>query len=544
MQNTLLPFLPVIAPLLLLALAARLLLKKEKGLSHSKQWAEAVGWTGVALSLTSIPVLALYGPIEKSLIVFYGLGLSLRIDPLSVTMLIMISILAVVIIRFTRNYLDADSREWVFLTRLLTTIAAVELLVLSGNLFQLALFWIITSVCLCHLLLFYPDRPRALTAARKKLIVARMGDLCLLTACLLLYWATGTGNLSELFASVQASGALSTPLTWASILLVMAAVLKSAQFPTHSWLIEVVETPTPVSALLHAGLLNAGPFLIVRLSHLMEASTSASLLLIVFGGCTALFASVVFLTQPTIKVALGYSSIAHMGFMLLICGFGVYSAAILHLVAHSFYKAHAFLSSGSVVERVKIKKIGMPKRIRNPWRIALAFASAMAIYVLCCYLWGIDPAGEFNLMATGAIIVMGISQILVPPLDSAGGRNVVWRAMAMAALVALSFFSLEHLASSLLASQIPETEGHSPVVMIATIIVISCYAVVIWIQSQAKTPQAGSFGHRLGIHLRNGCYTNILFDRLVGSLTTIPNTTRQATLPKAPSSVRSFTERR
>ena len=520
MQTNMLSLLALIPPILLLLMAVYLYVQKGKQLEGSKYWAQTIGWVAVVTSLLSILPLLLKGTLESPLIGSQNLGFSIRLDPLTVTMLNMISILGAVIIRFTKNYLDGDSREWVFLARLLGTIAAVELLVLSGNLFQLSVFWIITSICLHHLLLFYPDRPRAITAARKKFIMARMGDMCLLAASISIYFSTGTGHLSEIFTVLQASKELSAPMHWAAILLVMAALLKSAQFPTHGWLIEVVETPTPVSALLHAGLLNAGPFLIVRMSHLIGASTTGSLILVLVGGFTAMFASVVFLTQPTVKISLGYSSIAHMGFMLLICGFGVYSAAILHLVAHSFYKAHAFLSSGSAVEIAQEQYIYLPKRKRSPWRIALSFLTALAIYALIALLWGLDPMEEFNLMATGAIIVMGISQILVPTLDS----RVNWKgfsgALLMATAVTLAFFSLEHMTDRWLSTEIPKVFTNDGMIAVATLLIIGCFVMVIVFQSWPENPKPGSLGHKLGIHLRNGLYANHLLDRLVGFLQT------------------------
>ncbi len=521
MQSHLSAFLPTIAPILFFLLAAFLLVRNGKGLAQSKAAAQLIAWVGVISSISAILMLAWNGPVETPFMEFRGLGPSIRVDALSITMLTMISVLGLVIIRFTRNYMDGDSREWVFLTRMVTTIASVELLVLSGNMMQLSLFWIVTSICLHHLLLFYPHRPKAISAARKKFIVARLGDACILAATMLIYLTAGTGNLTEIFADIREAGPLSANYEWSAVLLVAAAVLKSAQFPTHGWLIEVVETPTPVSALLHAGLLNAGPFLVVRMSHLIGASVSASLILIAIAGFTALFASVVFLTQPSIKVALGYSSIAHMGFSLLMSGFGIYSASLLHLVAHSFYKAHSFLSSGSVVERAALKQVRLPDRERNPWKIALGFGLAAGIYALFCVWWGIDPTREFNLFATGAIIVLGISRIMVPALDSKSGWTTIGKSVVLAFLVSCAFFSLEYLADQLLVSQIPMAGPQSTSILLATCLVLIGFTAVIGLQSFFSRPKPDSLGYRLGIHLRNGLYTNILFDRMVGSLQSV-----------------------
>ena len=145
------------------------------------------------------------------------------------------------------------------------------------------------------------------------------------------------------------SSTRTSELTWLCLSLVCGAMLKSAQFPFHSWLPDTMETPTPVSALMHAGIINAGGFLIVRLSPLVTLSPLSLHILAVVGAFTAIFASLVMMTQASVKRMLAFSTIAQMGFMMLQCGVGAFSIAVLHIVAHSLYKAHAFLSSGSVV---------------------------------------------------------------------------------------------------------------------------------------------------------------------------------------------------
>ena len=326
-------------------------------------------WFGVLVAAVAGLVVAVDGVTTSTTLGWNGLGISLRLDPLSAVMFAMISLLAVVIVRYSATYLDGDERQGVFLGRLAATIAAVEVLVLSGNLAVLVLAWILTSLALHELLVFYRDRPRAVLAAHKKFLVARIGDVFLIVAAVLLYREFGTGDLGEIFSGVGqavnggwALGAVSV----AALCLAVAALLKSAQFPTHGWLVEVMETPTPVSALLHAGILNAGPFLAIRMAFVLDAARPATLMLLVVGGFTAIFASVVLLSQPSVKVALAYSSAAHMGFMLMVCGMGLYPAALLHLVAHSFYKAHAFLSSGSVVDERRAAKVTLPEAPRQP----------------------------------------------------------------------------------------------------------------------------------------------------------------------------------
>ena len=460
------------------------------------------------------------GPLFSNTLGYRGLGLSIRLDPLSVLMLGMIALLAFVIIRFSSNYLDGDNRQGRFMGRLAATIASVQLLVLSGNLGLLLVSWIMTSLCLHKLLLFYPERPAAVIAARKKWLAARMADICLLGGAILLYLQFGTGDLEQIFTSLKGmlSGKeLSLFVEIAAVMIALAAILKSAQFPTHGWLIEVMETPTPVSALLHAGLLNAGPFLVTRMAFVMEGASAAPVLLILFGGFTALFASAAFLTQPSVKTALGYSSVAHMGFMLLVCALGGYPAAMLHLVAHSFYKAHAFLSSGSVVETARASRIALPARLGSPLRIGLSILVSLLIYLGFAYLWGLDLDKELPLLATGTIVVMGLTQIIAPAMDASGLKTAIFRAGGLALLVATAFFSLESGAHYLLASQLPPLSNPSLLMLCLTILVLLVYAVAVMLQILGPVLPQHKRMASLAIHFHHGFYTNAMFDKLIGT---------------------------
>ncbi|MDX1351272.1 MAG: proton-conducting transporter membrane subunit, partial [Putridiphycobacter sp.] len=220
---------------------------------------------GVAVSGALLT--AVMGQTEIDLFSVAGLGITFRIDALSMVMYNMIAILGFFVLRFSFNYLDGDKRHAIFLGRMTTTIAAVQLLVLAGNLLVLFLGWFLASLALHKLILFYGNRKKAQNAAKKKFIIARLSDISLLFSLALIYGQFETGNLTNIFLAIQdVNFQASSTLELAVFFLVLAAIFKSAQFPTHGWLIEVMETPTPVSALLHAGLLNAGPFIIIRMA--------------------------------------------------------------------------------------------------------------------------------------------------------------------------------------------------------------------------------------------------------------------------------------
>ena len=486
-------------------------------------------WFGVVVALAAGVATALDGLIESPTIGLADLGVSIRLDALSTIMLGMVALLAVVIFRFSVTYLDGDDRQGVFLGWLAATVAAVEVLVLAGDLFLLVAAWVATSLALHRLLVFYPERRRAVVAAHKKFLVARLGDVFLVAGAVLLYVRFDSGNLETIFqgASQLQPGWAFTSVGAAALCIGFAALLKSAQFPTHGWLVEVMETPTPVSALLHAGVLNAGPFIAIRMAFVLDDALPATALLIAVGGLTAVFASVALLPQPSVKVALAYSSAAHMGFMLMVCGMGVYPAALLHLVAHSFYKAHAFLSSGSVVDEARAAKVALPQRLANPFRVAGSALIALAIYLPLAVLFGIDFGGDWELLAIGAILVLGTTQLVAPALDSTGGVAGTVRAVVLALAVTVAFFALETGAHELLSGTLPEDVGRGALHLGLIALVFVAFTAVVLLQifepGRAKTAPRRA----LAVHFRNGFYANALFDRLIGALRT-PRTEPEA----------------
>ena len=296
-------------------------------------------------------MLFMHGAWDSTLIGTRGIGFSIHLDAISGVMLLLVSFIGWVVVRYTATYLDGEPRQGAFTGWLSLTLAAVLLLVLSDNLVQLVLAWIATSLFLHRLLLFYPERIAARRAAAKKFVTARIGDVALIAGATLLTFAYGTAEMAPILRAARAGYGGDLAIAAAGFLAV-AALLKSAQFPMHGWLTEVMEAPTPVSALLHAGVINAGGFLLIRFADVMVLAPSVLDGLVLIGGFTALFAGLVMLTQPAVKTSLAWSTVAQMGFMILECGLALFPLALLHIVAHSLYKAHSFLASGGAVELI------------------------------------------------------------------------------------------------------------------------------------------------------------------------------------------------
>lgn len=291
---------------------------------------------------------------------------------------LLIAFLGWIIGDFAHRYLRGEPGQSRFAAAFLATLAAVSAVVCSQNLVALILAWSASSIALHHLLTFYPDRRAALVVAHKKFLASRLAELCLVAAAILLFHCWGTFSLAEIGIRARESMPLPAPASIAAVLIAIAATLRCAQLPLHGWIIQVMEAPTPVSALLHAGVVNLGGYVLIRLAPLISASQAAQALLVVVGGLTAVLAGLVMLTRVTIKVRLAWSTCSQMGFMLLECGLGLYDLALLHLLAHSLYKAHAFLTSGGAV-REALQGTRTPHGSPLWSAPALAVAAAIAL---------------------------------------------------------------------------------------------------------------------------------------------------------------------
>lgn len=235
---------------------------------------------------------------------------------------VLVQLLGTVIGVFSARYLEGEHRQRPYVAALAGVLAAVHMLLLADHWAVLILAWALVGVALQHLLCFYPNRPFALLAAYKKRLADRLADALLLCAGALAWGEVGSWSLSSLTSHIAGVG-MSTSLHISAVCLVLAVILRTALLPVHGWLIQVMEAPTPVSALLHAGVVNLGGFVLIRFAPLLEQSTPARALLIAFGLGTAVLAGLVMLTRISIKVRLAWSTVAQMGFMVLECGLGL-----------------------------------------------------------------------------------------------------------------------------------------------------------------------------------------------------------------------------
>ena len=447
-----------------------------------------------------------------------GLGLSLYFDTLSAAMFTLVSFIGVIVLNYSRNYLDGDQRQGSFFKRLCFTISAVLLLISAGNLVLLIFTWIATSIGLNTLLMFYPERPGAQLAAKKKFIASRIGDALLIIAAVLLWKQFGTLSLPELLPEARslASGNDEHVLAVPSILLVLTALLKSAQLPFHGWLVEVMETPTPVSALLHAGIINAGGFLILRLADIIAPSETALHILSIIGGLTALFGSVVMLTQTSVKVSLAYSTIAQMGFMMLECGLGAFAAALLHIIAHSLYKAHAFLSSGSVIDLARSSWAPIPGGQPHTARFMLALMATIIVAFGVGRMFHAGIVENPGAVTLATILLMSLAHLIANALDEKTNSMVLAKALGMAMGVAVLFFALHAIVEWMFAEILPiSVKLHDIEDLGIVILVIISFGSITLFQSIMTRHARSEFWQAAYVHISQGLYLNTMANRLM-----------------------------
>jgi NAD(P)H-quinone oxidoreductase subunit 5 len=507
-------FLPLLGPVILLVIAA--LARRTPGARPGRLpvLAEGAALASFVVALGAAGVLIATGPGTSPLLGAWGLGLSIRLDVVSVAMLVLVSFIGWVVLRYTRTALDGEARQGAFTGWMAATLALVMLLVSAGNVVQLALAFALTSVTLNRLLLFYPERTTARRAARKRAVVARVSELSLAAGVALLAIAYGTTDIHALL-SAAAPGVTAIV---AAGLLAFAAVLASAQFPAHGWLTEVMEAPTPVSALLHAGVINVGGFLLIRFADVMLAAPGVMAVLALLGGFTAIFGGLVMLTQPAVKTSLAWSTIAQMGFMILQCGLALFPLALLHIVAHSLYKAHAFLSAGEAVRNVAAIRRPGPVAVPSARNVLQAFAIGIVIYGLVGAVFGLDGK-SVQAIALGVILIFGVAYLLAQGLADGAPGALTRRTIVYALATSTSYFVLQLVALHLTAATLPPTPAPGPLEWALIILALISFGVVAVAQATfplwAQHPAAAG----LRVHLSNGLYANAIFDRLLGGWT-------------------------
>jgi NAD(P)H-quinone oxidoreductase subunit 5 len=382
--------------------------------------------TGLGMQLAAVP--GATGPLLP------GLGATLT----GAWVAVLVQLLGTTIGFFSSRYLQGERGQPRYVAALGGVLAAVHLLLLADHWLMLIAAWAAVGLALQHLLCFYTDRPFALLAAHKKRVADRMADVLLIAAAALAWNEVGSGSLSELWSHLE-TGSPSIALQASALCLALAVVLRTALLPVHGWLIQVMEAPTPVSALLHAGVINLGGFVLIRFAPLLEAAPLARWLLVASGLVTALLAGLVMLTRISIKVRLAWSTVAQMGFMVMECGLGLYTLALLHLIGHSLYKAHAFLAASSAVDETRLRAMRGTAAPSTTSVLIAPMLCAALVFGLVMLLAAVVPADVWPWWWSAVLALAWAPLLWMPSRRHPDGpdamRGVVTGAGMVAALV-------------------------------------------------------------------------------------------------------------
>ena len=275
---------------------------------------------------------------------------SFLIDPLSVTMMLIVTGVGLLIHIYSIGYMGEDEHANTFFEYMNLFIFFMLMLVIGANFLILFIGWEGVGLCSYLLIGFWFKNNEYNYAARKAFIMNRIGDVGFLIGIILMYYQFGSLNFIEVFGKAATMHSGEPVITAITLLLLVGALGKSAQIPLYTWLPDAMAGPTPVSALIHAAtMVTAGIYMIARSSALYVLAPMTMNLIIMIGLLTALLAAIIGLKQNDIKKVLAYSTVSQLGYMFLALGLGAFSTAIFHVTTHAFFKALLFLGAGAVI---------------------------------------------------------------------------------------------------------------------------------------------------------------------------------------------------
>jgi len=479
------------------------------------RWALAGATVGVAAAVASLVWLALRGPIIVRAVDLGGVigheihGLGVRADSVGTSVLLLVSFVGWVIVRYSRAYLGGDPGQPRYVRALMGTLAAVALVIITNNLIVLTLAWMASSLALHGLLTFYGDRQPALIAAHKKFLASRVADVCMISAVILIGQNLGTLDIDEVLRRAAALADYPASMELAVVLIVITALLKCAQLPVHGWLIQVMEAPTPVSALLHAGVVNLGGFVLIRLAPLVTDVPAAQILLVLIGSVTAAVAALVMMTRISVKVMLAWSTCAQMGFMLMQCGLGMYELALLHLIAHSLYKAHAFLAAGGAVAQARLQGLSPSPAPLGVGAALLGALAGVTVVTGAALLWRVPEEELRALWALAVVVCLALTPLLSARALRLGG---IWPLAFVSGAfgVALAYFALHDVFSIWI--DMPARNAPAAPVLVA--VMLLCFVALFLVQTVIRARPSGAIARRMYPWFYAGLFLDELFTRI------------------------------
>jgi NADH-quinone oxidoreductase subunit L len=327
----------------------------------------------------------------------FKVPLSVLIDPLSATEMLVVAGVGAVIVMYSIGYMHGDPKERRFFVYMDLFLFSMLLLVMASNFVLLLAGWGLVGLSSYLLIGFWHERPEPVAAAKKAFVMNAIGDVGIIIAVFLMVRDLGTTDFATVFHTASAHWAKgSADANWVAGLLLIGAVAKSAQIPLHTWLPDAMEGPTPVSALIHAAtMVTAGVYLVARTHVLFANAPDIQAVVALIGVATLLMAGVIALVQTDIKRIIAYSTMSQIGYMFTAVGVGAYAAGMFHLLTHAFFKALLFLGAGVVIHA-----LGGEQDVRRMGGLGAALPKTkMLMWIGTIALIGFWPLSKDGLLA-------------------------------------------------------------------------------------------------------------------------------------------------
>lgn len=399
-----------------------------------------------------------------------NLQLQIGYDTFTRVMVLFILFIGSLIYCYAQNYLESDVTRMRFLAQFNLVIFSVLLLVMAENLLTAFVGWQLIGINLYILLNHYHYDRAANKAAKKKFVINRLGDCSFLFAIVIAYQTQQSSAFSALITNPYAGLICG--------LLFLSVMTKCAQFPFHVWLLDTMETPTPVSALMHAGIINAGGVLLTRISPALIHLNRLLYMILAIGLLSACLSSVWMVRQADIKKKLAYSTMGQMGYMLMQCSLGAFPAAVFHLISHGFYKASLFMNSGATL------RLSLARQTQNIKLLHLIVAAVVAAVILTVSLFTLrDWNIAIPVLMYGFIYITLVSLMLkVDALFYSDKFQYVLMLLFIWVLLTIYLYVFGQFAHVLQYYDYPSSVSHSIQYTLLTLIFLAqCW---VWLQQQ------------------------------------------------------------
>ena len=371
------------------------------------------------------------------------------VDGLTVVMWAVVTFFSGIVHSYSRRYLAGSRTIDRFFGLIFGFTLAVMILVAADSLVLFGAAWLAMGLLMADLIGHVDGWPQARAAASLARRYFLTGSASLAIALGALWWQTGAATVSGVASAVGtiSEGAATPPLVLgAAVALLFAAMIQSALLPFHTWLLSSMTAPTPASALMHAGFVNAGGILLVRFAPVVTVDFAVMYTVVLVGAASAIGGKLLKSVQPDVKTRLGCSTTGQMGFMIMQAGLGFFGATITHLVLHGFYKAYRFLSAGEAIDHTAPSQTAHDTANVGPIGVVVIGVSGLAGGVVFAALTGKGTSLDTGLLLTGLVVVTTLHATWSVLGRSALPRAVRYGAVPFAFLPAVAVYATVYVA--------------------------------------------------------------------------------------------------